>query len=117
VRTILLGSKEEELTNPPGVAPLIVVPCDELDEVLVELDPSASVEDRGVLVADKVGGHDSVLSVIQNAFERASCSLLHSRLDLVIGSLLLDTRDEINHRDVGDRDTEGKTTGRRTLQP
>ncbi len=48
----------EEVDDPVGVTVLVVVPGDQLDKVLVELDAGLGVEDGGGLLADKVGGHD-----------------------------------------------------------
>jgi len=82
VRTVLLGSKEEEITHPPGVAPLVVVPSDELDEIFVELNTCGGIEDGGGGVADEVSGHDSVLGVGEDAFKRTVRGFLDSRLDV-----------------------------------
>lgn len=53
--TVLLGSVHEKVADPLGVSPLVVVPGDELDKVLVQLDAGAGVKDRGGLVANEVG--------------------------------------------------------------
>src|SRR5687768_4510555 len=45
------------------VAPLVVVPADQLDEVVVERDAGFGVEDRGARVAAEIGGDDLVLGV------------------------------------------------------
>src|SRR3954466_7227169 len=44
-----------------GIAPLVVVPADELEEVLVQFDGAAAVEDRRARIVDEVGGDDLVL--------------------------------------------------------
>ena len=41
-----------------GVAPLVVLPDDELDEVGVEHDPGPGVEDAAAGVGLEVGGHE-----------------------------------------------------------
>ena len=62
---------EKELTDKveaaAGVAPLVVVPGNELDEVLVQLDTSRGIEDRRVRVAVEVRGDESVLGVREDA--------------------------------------------------
>eukprot|EP00302_Diacronema_sp_CCMP2436_P048352 CAMPEP_0180112936 /NCGR_PEP_ID=MMETSP0985-20121206/36487_1 /TAXON_ID=483367 /ORGANISM="non described non described, Strain CCMP 2436" /LENGTH=88 /DNA_ID=CAMNT_0022051351 /DNA_START=249 /DNA_END=511 /DNA_ORIENTATION=- len=50
-----------ELNEAVGIAPLVVVPRDELDEVLAHHDARAGVEDRRVRVVHEVAGDDLVL--------------------------------------------------------
>ena len=57
----------QEVEDTAGVAPLVVVPADELDEVGVQGDTSLNVEDGGVGVAEHVGGDDSVVGVGQDS--------------------------------------------------
>lgn len=63
-----LGNVGQEVEDTAGVSPLVVVPGDELDEVVVEGDTGLGIEDGGVGVADHVGGDDVVLSVGQDAW-------------------------------------------------
>src|SRR5436190_18999647 len=72
-----------QLRHAAGVAPLVVVPADELEEVLVELDAAARVEDREAADVDEVAGDDLVLGVAQDALEVGLGGLLHRALDLV----------------------------------
>src|SRR5205814_5548992 len=72
-----------QLRHAAGVAPLVVVPADELEEVLVELDAAAGVEDRGAAVVDEVARDDLVLGVAHDVFQIGLGGLLHRALDLV----------------------------------
>lgn len=63
-----LGNVCKEVENTAGVTPLVVVPGDELDEVLVEGDTGLGVEDGGGVVAVQVGGDDLVLGVSENTW-------------------------------------------------
>jgi hypothetical protein len=63
-----LGNVGEEVEDTAGVAPLVVVPADELDEVVVERDTGLGIEDGGVGVAVHVGGHNLVLGVSEDAW-------------------------------------------------
>jgi len=75
----------DEVDETRGVAPLVVVPRDELDEGRGEHDASSSVEHGGARLADKVRRDDLVLSVANNALGvRLRCEL-DLRLDLVVG--------------------------------
>jgi hypothetical protein len=62
-----LGDVGEQVQDTAGVTPLVVIPGDKLDEVIVERDTGLGIEDRGVGVAVHVGGDDLVLSVSQYA--------------------------------------------------
>ena len=58
-----LGDVGEQVAHTAGVAPLVVVPADELDEVRVERDAGLGVEDGGVGVAVHVRGDNVVFGV------------------------------------------------------
>ena len=109
---VLLSSVLEEVADTAGVAPLVVVPGDELDEVLVELDTRSGIEDRGRGVAGEVGGDDSVLGVVEDTGQVAGGLLLDGGLDVGVGGGLLEADDEVDDGDVEGRDTEGETTAR-----
>ena len=66
-----LGDVRQEVQDTSAVAPLVVVPADELDEVLVQGDTGLGIEDGRVGVAVQVRGDDIVLSVGKDA-----CSML-----------------------------------------
>lgn len=74
----------DEVKDTAGVTPLVVVPGDQLDEVLVQGDTSLGIEDGGVGVAIHVGGDNVVLGVGQNACKRdiVSQSSYFRRLNL-----------------------------------
>ena len=59
----------DEVKDTAGVAPLVVVPGDELDEVVVEGDTGLGVDDGGGSVAVHVAGDDIVLGVGEDACE------------------------------------------------
>jgi hypothetical protein len=61
--TVNLGDVCQEIQDTSAVTPLVVVPRDELDEVLVEGDTGLGIEDGGVGVTNHVGGHNLVLGV------------------------------------------------------
>lgn len=120
-----LGDVGEEVEDTAGVTPLVVVPGDQLDEVLVEGDTGLGIEDGGVGVAVKVRGDDIVLSVGENAcrvmvssrlshiksvkhtLELVLGRLLDGSLDLVVRSTLLEADSQVDNGDVGGGDTHG----------
>ncbi len=69
VRTIDLRHVAEKIQNTTAVAPLVVVPRNELDEVLVQADAGLGVEDGRGRVAVQVAGDEVVLGVLEYACE------------------------------------------------
>jgi hypothetical protein len=102
-----LGNVGQEVEDTAGVTPLVVVPGDQLDEVVVEGDTGLGIEDGGVGVAVKVRGDNVVLSVGQDTLEVTLRGLLDDLLDLVVRSTLLEADSQIDNGDVGGRDTHG----------
>ena len=73
------GHVRDELDDATRVAPLVVVPRDELGEVGVEGNSSGGVEDRRVRVTHKVGRDDRVVGVAEDALCN-SHNLAHGQL-------------------------------------
>lgn len=107
---VALGRVREEVAHTAGVAPLVVVPRDQLHEVLVERNAGVGVEDRRVVVAGEVGRDDLVLGVADDALVGRLGRLLDGLLDLVVRSGLLETDDKVDDGDIDGGDTEGETT-------
>ena len=59
----------DEVDDAVGVAHLVVVPGDQLDEGGGDLDSGLGVKDRGAGVAEEVGGHHAVLGVAEHSLE------------------------------------------------
>jgi len=60
----------DQVNNTVAVAPLVVVPGDKLDEVLVQSDSSLGVKDARPAVTSEVGGNQILLCVSHNTLER-----------------------------------------------
>lgn len=101
---------EEEIANTARVTPLVIVPSNQLDKVSVEGNSGLGVEDRRVAVTDEVSGDNILFSVAHDALERTLRGSLHSLLNLVVGSGLLEAANEIHDGNIEGGDTEGKTT-------
>lgn len=71
-----LGDVGEEVEDTAGVAPLVVVPRDKLDEVLVERDTGLAVDDGAVGVAVQVAGDDVVVGVVEDAWRSCQYAAL-----------------------------------------
>jgi hypothetical protein len=107
---INLGNILHEIDNPLGVSPLVIVPRNQLDEILVQLDSSFSVKDRRRLVSNEIGRDDVFLGVFENTLEVGMGGLLDGILDLFVSRALLDADDEIDYGHVEGGNTEGETT-------
>ena len=107
---ILFRGEQQQITNPLGVAPLVIVPGDELDKVFVEGDTSGGVKDRGVVVTDEISGYDRVFSVVEDALVGTCGGFFYRGFDLFIRSLLLGTHDKVDDGDIDGGYTERETT-------
>ena len=113
--TVLLGNVNQQVADTSRVTPLVVVPSNQLDEVLVQLDTGLGIEDGGGRVADEIGGDDLFVSVLENVLVVALGGLLDGSLDIIVGSFLLDADYEVDDGDIKGGDTEGKTAFDRRL--
>src|SRR6478609_8471973 len=77
-----LADQTDEVDQTVGVAPLVVVPADDLDQVTRHLG-ERSIEDAGGRVGDDVGRHQRRLAVLQVALERTLGGGLHGGVDLL----------------------------------
>ena len=62
-----LGDVDQQVEDTAGVTPLVVVPGDKLDKVLVQGDTGLSIEDGRAVVTAHVSGDDIVLGVAEYA--------------------------------------------------
>lgn len=91
----------DQVDDTVGVAELVVVPGDELDESVAQLDSGLGVKDGRVAVTDKVSGDDLLLGVVEDALQRSLGGLLDLLLDLVVGGWLGQAAGQINDGNVG----------------
>jgi hypothetical protein len=69
-----LGDIGQEIQDTTRITPLVIVPGDEFNEMVVQGDTSLSVEDGGVSVAVEIGGDDFILGVSEDACRRLAMS-------------------------------------------
>jgi len=84
---VLLRHVRNQVHDSARVAPLVVVPSNELDELSTEGNTGLSIEDAGVVITDKVSRDNLLIGVRENAFEGTIGSSLVRSLDLVVGGL------------------------------
>src|SRR5690242_13903387 len=71
-----------------GVAPFVVVPANELEEAIIQLDSRAGVEDAGVLVVDEVAGHDLIARVSEYVLQVRLARFFHGGADFLVAGRL-----------------------------
>ena len=96
-----------EVEHLAAEAPLIIVPCHELYEVVVKSQTGLCVENAGVRIGDEVGGNDLVLAVLDNALHCSFACCLDSRADLIVSCALFETAGQVDDGNVGAGDTHG----------
>src|SRR5690349_22922182 len=94
----------DQVTEAVRVAPLVVVPADDLDLVADDLG-QRSVEDARGGVGDDVGGHDRVGRVLE---ELAVGGSLDDLVDLLDGGLATGLEGQVGGRAGRDRDPESE---------
>src|SRR6185369_11584147 len=101
---------EDEVDHAVRVAPLVVVPADDLEEALlagqVVLQGGEAVVDGRAVVVDKVAGDDFFVGVAKNALEVRLRGLLEQGVDLFDRGILLGTEGQVDDGNVGNGDAE-----------
>ena len=96
-----------EVLDAGGVAPLVVVPGDALDEVGVEHDAGAGIEGRGGGLGLEVSGHEGLVGVAEEALHVAVGAALDLSAELLVGGGLLDAAGEVDDGHVDGGNAEG----------
>jgi hypothetical protein len=104
------GDVRDKVTDSSRVTVLVVVPRDELDEVVVERDTGLGVEDGRLGGSDEVGGDNLVLGVAEDTLELLGLGgLLDDGLDLLVRGTLLESDGKVDNGDIGSGDSESHT--------
>src|SRR6185369_12299442 len=97
----------DQVSYPATISPLVVVPADQLEKALIQLDAGAGVVDGRGGVVDEVGAHDFVGGVFEDAFEVGLAGLFHRGRDGRVIGLLHGAHGEIHHAYGRRRDADG----------
>ena len=103
----LLGSAiDGQINEAVAVAPLVVVPRDDLVEVFVQRDAGTGVDDGGARVVHKVLRDDRRLGVAEDALQGSFGGRLQFGVDLVLARCLSGANGQIDHGNIrrGDAD-------------
>jgi len=96
-----------ELKKTVGVASLVVIPGNQLDEVIGEGNASLLVEDGGKWVTVEVGGDNVLVGVAEDALHGSVGGSLDDGADLFVGSTLFDLAGKVDDRHVSSGHAEG----------
>ena len=69
----------DQLEDLCRVTVFVVIECDQLEELVVQLDSFSGIEDRCMRICDEVAGKNFVINILDNALHR---SFFGSFLDL-----------------------------------
>ena len=108
--SILLGHVVGKINESVGVAPLIIIPGDDLDESGRELDTSILVEAGGKRAGNEILGDDGLIGVTKNTIKIGLGGGLHLGADLLVGGILLQSSGKVDDGNVGGGDSEGHTS-------
>ena len=110
VLVIDLVHVEDEVDELVGITPLVIVPGDELYEMIVQHDACARIEDGGACVGVEVAGNDGLVGVADDALELLGLgSGLHGSLDLFIGGGLCERAGQVDDGNVDGGNPEAHT--------
>lgn len=121
---LLLGDVEGQIEESVGVAPFVVVPGDELNEVGVKGDTGLGIEDGGSAITNEILGDDFFISVSEDTLkiqiniqillrkyylQFTFGSLLDDAADFFVGGTLFELDSQIDDGDVQSGDSERHT--------
>src|ERR1700680_563793 len=91
-------------------APLIVVPGNDFDQGSADYKSHGRIHERGARTAAAIGRDQFVFFVSQVTLERVLLRrFFQGGVDLFLGSLFLNLRDQVDNRYVGSRNAHGET--------
>ena len=106
-RSESLGNHElDEVANAVAVAPFVVVPIHQLEELAVEFDTAPLVEDRRGFAVNEVAAHDFVFGVFKDPLKIRFAGLLHRCCDFRVAGFLDGFDRQIDNRNRWCRNAE-----------
>src|SRR5437660_4093535 len=98
VNSLLADHVLEQIDAALRIAPFVVVPADELEEAVVQLDAAARVEDARMRIMNEVRGDHFFIGVRENPLQVVLAGTLHRRTDVLVACLLHRAHGQIDHR-------------------
>ena len=87
----------DEIQQLVAVTPLVVIPGDELHEVLIQRNTRCLVKNAGAGIADQVGGYHLVACIADNTFHVRLGGVLDLVADVRIRCRLAEPRRQVHH--------------------
>jgi len=100
---------EGQIEDSVGVAPFVVVPGDQLDEVGVKGDTGLGIEDGGSSITNEILGDDFFISVAEDTLQFTFGSFLDDLADFFVSGTLFELDGQVDDRDVQSGDSERHT--------
>jgi hypothetical protein len=91
-----LAGVDGQVNQTVAVSPFVIVPGDDLVEVVIEEDAGLGINRAGSLARDKVGGDNLVFSVVKDSLHVTFGGLLEGGEDFAALSSLLSTEGQVN---------------------
>lgn len=99
-----------EIKHSVGVAPFIIVPCNDLVEIFVQGDACMNVQDWGMSIMADIRGDNFILWIAQNSLHGSISSLIDSLADVIISALFLSFEGEVHDGNVDGGHSEGHSS-------
>lgn len=93
-----------------GVTPFVIIPRDNLVEVIRQTNTSLVIEDGGSGIMHEVLRDNFFFGITQNTLEFTFRSFLHGFTNVSIRSTLFKSDSKINNRDIDGRNSERHTS-------
>jgi len=92
-----------QINQSVGVTPLIIIPRDDLMEMIIQVNASSGIDNGAPLIVNEVLGYYLKISVSQNTEQfrfRVGCGLFEDSIDLCAGASNLGADGEVDHGDI-----------------
>lgn len=101
---------ESEVEDSVGVSPFVIVPRNDLVEVVIETNSCLGVEDRRSSIMHEILRDDFFLGETKNSLKFIFRSFLHGFNDACIGGSLVELDGQVNDGHINGGHTEGHTS-------
>src|SRR6516165_8110808 len=85
----------QEIDATIGIAPLVVVPADQLEKAAIEFDAGACIKDTRTRIMQEICRNHFVFGIAKNSLQIGLAGCLHSGTDLLVAGLLGGSKREI----------------------
>lgn len=95
---------DSQVDQTVGVSPLVVIPRNDLVEVVVEEDAGFGIDSGGGRVVNEVAGNDLVFGVSKNTLHLAFSGFLEGTKDFILAGGLFGSEGQVDKGNIGGRD-------------